>query len=1302
MLHPCRAMLVLSASGLLALSVLLAPAGADQPEAPSKKIPAARNADAAPFLESRWTRPTIVEKQTEDWVLKEAVALVEGRGQAAIPAAVPLVVGGKVVYRSYWGLHAVNLQTGKLEWEADSRWSLDRLVHDNLRSTTLTQWVSGHLSAGQASMLLENSVLGNLATDGKRVFAVEDLTVPPYVPQNQQFFPGQPQPGPVPGFTGALTDAIVHNRLQAFDLATGKLVWEQGGRAARSELADSHFLAAPLLLDGKLYAPVEKEGELRIACLDPVKGDVLWTFTLANYRARITQTPLRRLHAAQLAYGDGILVCPTGAGAVIGLDLESRTLAWVHTYRDLEVVPPPPEEGDQIFQLQMQRQRPRPQHTWKATPPLIHNGRVLFAPADGSTLVCLKLHDGDVAWRLRAGPEDLYLGGVDKRRVLVVGKKTCRALDLGDGKPVWQVDTGLPSGRGVLHDHVYYLPLRTAVASHEPEVCAIDVEQGVVLAHTLSRKREIPGNLVLADGHVLSQTAGTVAAYPQLSARLRQLDEQIEKEPKDAALLGERGDLRLARGDMAGAVADLRASLANKPAEAVREQTRARLYEALTALLERDFTAGEQFLAEYEELCKVPVPADLPVTERHALEVEGQRRQAKLAFLIAHGREQQGKTIAALRGYLDYAALAVNEEQVSVPDEPILKAPRSTWLAGHIPALLAAVAHDKRQLLEAEIERKGQALIAAKDAAKLANFVRVLGGTAPGREARLALAELLVKDNAFLEAEQQLLHVRRQQDDPARAGAALEALARLYLHRGLAADAASCYRALGRDFATIAVRDGKTGADLLRDAGSDKRLVSFLEEASPIRRAKVQVAELAGTYVPNEQVYAFEPQGEVLPFFRSHTVGTDVQLHQFRLSERGSHRELWRQPLTRTQFGNLLNNGNPNDPVRLPCHLSGHLVVLSLGHLVFALDPIGHRLLWEKSLLGRESAPGGANLTIDPQDGRPQFVYPDGLVQKLGQRGPLTTTCFYFQTTDGLAALDPLTGGVLWSRDDVDPQGRIFADDDYVFVVTANGTRAFRARDGVSVKVPDCSALFPRRLATLGRRLLLAAAGGDGLVLRLYDPLTGADVWRKTYPAGSRLLTSEEPESAGAVEPDGKVSVVSTATGKEMLSAHLDREHLAGVQQIRMVRDAVHVYLLLSTAPDPKLQPYGGVLSNLLPGTGLRSIPVNGWVYAFDRGSGQIAWRAEAPNQHLVLEQSAEMPFLVFTSRHGNRGAVLPNGQPAQVVALRVMDKRTGKLVYDQTLNQNVQPFHAVMRDDATETVELVAYSLKVRLTLEK
>jgi hypothetical protein len=177
--------------------------------------------------------------------------------------------------------------------------------------------------------------------------------------------------------------------------------------------------------------------------------------------------------------------------------------------------------------------------------------------------------------------------------------------------------------------------------------------------------------------------------------------------------------------------------------------------------------------------------------------------------------------------------------------------------------------------------------------------------------------------------------------------------------------------------------------------------------------------------------------------------------------------------------------------------------------------------------------------------------------------------------------------------------------------------------------------------------------------------------------------------------------VVEAATGKEVLAAQMDPQHLSGIQQIRLVRDAANFYVLTSGAADPRLQQFGGVLPNLLPGTGMRSIPVNGMVYAFDRARGQIAWRAEAPSQMLLLEQFADLPFLVFTSRYVAPNKFV-NGQPTQVVAVRVIDKRTGKMLYDQSMSQNTQQFHTLTRDDATEAVELVAYNVKVRLTLEK
>src|SRR5262249_51467120 len=138
-----------------------------------------------------------------------------------------------------------------------------------------------------------------------------------------------------------LTDAVYHSRLVAIHLTSGKVLWEVGGRGGKKEagpLADSYFLGPPLPLGGKLYALLEQEGELRLACLEPLRGNPAWTQTLAGPRTRLLLDGGRRLHAAPLALGEGILVCPTNAGAVVAVDLLSHSLLWAHAYRD----DPPP------------------------------------------------------------------------------------------------------------------------------------------------------------------------------------------------------------------------------------------------------------------------------------------------------------------------------------------------------------------------------------------------------------------------------------------------------------------------------------------------------------------------------------------------------------------------------------------------------------------------------------------------------------------------------------------------------------------------------------------------------------------------------------------------------------------------------------------------------------------------------------------------------------------------------------------------------------------------------------------------
>jgi len=392
--------------------------------------------------------------------------------------------------------------------------------------------------------------------------------------------------------------------------------------------------------------------------------------------------------------------------------------------------------------------------------------------------------------------------------------------------------------------------------------------------------------------------------------------------------------------------------------------------------------------------------------------------------------------------------------------------------------------------------------------------------------------------------------------------------------------------------------------------------------------------------------------------------------------------------------------------------------VLPLGHMVFGIDPVEKKKLWEMNLYG--AVPGGGMpplnqqgqwVTVDPHDGTLQILYADGWIQRLGQSTALEGQVICLQTRDSLMAIDPLTGRTLWTRSDLSPRSQIMSDEDHIYVVELNNennpssTRVLRAQDGVSVKAPDFTAVYQKRLRMSGRHLLVSDNDNANkkVSLRLYDILTGKDVWKEEFPAGSVALHSEDPNLAGMVEPDGKLHVydVRNQTEKKELftGAKLEAKHLEKVEKISLLSDDKAVYIACNGPGNPDMQPWGGVQSNLMPGTGLRALSINGELYSFDRTSGELKWHNPVPSQMLVLEQFKEMPVLLFTARYNkwaNQGAIR---NVINVVATETIEKQSGKLKY---YNENPinQQFHSVTLDAKTGKIEMVSYQMKLVHTL--
>ncbi len=459
----------------------------------------ARAGGAADPLLAETTWPEAPPEGTAAGWVADALRRLEGSARPAAPAPAPLVVGNRAVSRGLRGIRAVDLSSGALAWEAPSALSLDGLARDPAAHGHVAPWVEAYL-ASHPHVLLENSLLGTLSTDGRRVFAVEDLPVPPR-PNNYFVFHNNQGEGLSLADAPELTDAVFHSRLLALDAASGKVLWSLGGRGA-GPLRDCYFLGPPLPLGGRLYTPVQKGFDLRLLCLEPLTGEVIWAQTLAKFKARLVVDGGRRLHAVRPAFGDGLLVCPTHAGGVVAYDLVGRRLAWAHVYRE---EPPPPEPPPTWGRGG--RRRPRPIFVteppnlageWQVSAPLIAAGKVVVAAADAPALCCLDLRDGSLLWQAKRGEGDLFVAGAAEGMVLVVGKGEVRALSLADGKPLWQCATAPPAGHGALAAGAYRLPVRDA--DGKAEVLTIDLARGAVTARAAPPGARLAEALPLPDG----------------------------------------------------------------------------------------------------------------------------------------------------------------------------------------------------------------------------------------------------------------------------------------------------------------------------------------------------------------------------------------------------------------------------------------------------------------------------------------------------------------------------------------------------------------------------------------------------------------------------------------------------------------------------------------------------------------------------------------------------------------------------------------------------------------------------------
>jgi hypothetical protein len=1007
--------------------------------------------------------------------------------------------------------------------------------------------------------------------------------------------------------------------LAACDAATGADRWR-----LPSAPTTAAILGPPLAVGDELLVLVEEKGEVRLDAVAAATGAVAWSQTLAELDEGPDAATVRSRRRAGLtpALADGILVCPLGAGAVVAVDMATRTLLWA--FRDA-----PPDAGEPAAEAgggppPVLRGDPlRPRDGW----PVIAAGRVLLTPPEGDRLVCLDLRSGRPAWPEPLGGW-LRIAGATDDTVIVIGRSAIEGRALADGARRWRLGHdeagGRPAGRGILTASSLLVPLDTG------SVVEVAADTGAVRGRAPARDGVVPGNLVAWRDAIVAQGPTTLDVFHQAEPLEARVAATLAEEPRSAWALGWRGQLALDRGDVAAGLAALRA--------AALAPDSPRLPGALAAAvrtgLDRDFAAAAP---AWREVWQAETAGGAPAPPA----ARGMVRAAVDGFL------DRGDAAAAWEGCRTLLATTVDATPgVLLPDprDPALEVTEGRWLAGRLAQVRELADEPLRRDLDA-------AALAAVDAAAgtgttnlaaLERLADILGRLPVAARARLTIVAAL--DAAGATA-----------GDPTGRLAARREAHLLFLLRH------------GDDAA-------RTAARLAADAGAAPVAGEWPLGRVIVRRARDPAAEDRGFTVAHRTP---APLLVAHPFRPGLAVAHDPQHGSLLVLDDVGRRLI--EPLMIEPAAHL-GLGWPAATVGPEVSCLGRLLVIDGGGALAAHDLAAAgsagRCLWSRprsSTTAREQSAGLVRrLGGEPEDGGVPLAGlladapgPPAMRRSRGTAAHVGGVVLL----DGraLVLLDPHTGRVLWERRRLPAGGTLFGDDAVACVAAADDVPApvVALADGRlvrSVRLPPSR----RRLGTFGRRLVAVAPADAGAArLEMLDPATDERIALGTVDARSRVVL--DGSRLVALDPSGGLTAFDLERRAEAFRVRLP-EMPAAFDFLQVVPRPGRLLVVAGDAADGdgSAAQEGADFFTARPwqASAETSRPLVAAVWAVDDSTGGLLWTAPATVAGFALHaaQPTALPLLLF-SRSGPPAL----GAPRQRLELLGLDTRTGHAVLEET-----------------------------------
>jgi outer membrane protein assembly factor BamB len=1161
-----------------------------------------------------------------------------------LPRAQPLVVDGVVVRRSLTQVSAHDLESGRLLWSSESVSEAGQSASRLTMNLSLQELMSQKLARG----LQIDSLQSRLSSDGERVFTVES---------GAGVLPGRFAPRSTM-LGGSNYQSQTQNRIVARHLRTGKVEWNltadpilagmpevTQNAEDRGKVGDIYFCGLPMPVDQNVLGLVQVGDSLRVYAANRSTGHLDWSLDIAEVsRLSPADSDWRSLDC-RVTLVDGVLVCPTGAGLLIGVDLGTRTVIWSRRYSradtPLEVTrlpfaPARPQRPwwqgwrDNKLLLVKAAKSPRPDPN---PPPQVSNSILIAAGPDAEGVDAIDPQTGRRQWSLAVeSPVDLVSDG---ERIVIVSRHSVSAVDAASGKVIWKtpcrepVGTGyslsIPTDTGSKARSTYHVfPLRGG------SLAAVNCDDGSML-ESVDRLESLSGCLVSAGERIVSLNPDRLSTWSMLSAipdrgSIGDAPEPTSGDDDSIDDVIDQATFERSCGLFAEATSRLRRIGGSSRAK--RE-----LWKTLLAWINSGMRSPERISELMSE-------AELLVGESSIAEL------IELRHAAARAAASASDPVASLKFYAKLQSLNPFGEPRFLKPEPLRSVRHDRLVQGEVLDLLAGRDDAIRAGLNHEFIELSEAASGSRDPFALQRFTRQWGqlpmvaphilddrsriGMRYGQKQLSLLALVDSSDrNVSLDASRKLVELFES-------------------------------RSYNRDAAAVRLTLQRRGFNL--DALPDGKVVGSPWNSGPVTISEHAEQNLDTTFIPVPVECSPGTLFDRLNIaINPRSSRNDTILRFYGDGFSGS----W-QTVLPTSASPLKSVGRMYRGWGI-----GHLLVLQLGAELFGISPFDGsgeprvQRLWSVDMANgnrqedHEYAPAVTGFAEE------QLTMLDAFGRPIAKVGPVRAGYLCFQTRGQLVCLDTSTGQRLWQRYEL-PRQAICSGIGQNIYLTQPG------EDQVTVlRVVDGATVSKFRLSdAVGfRGTILRASGSTVLVAeRSPDSAKHLGVLRVSRLAAVSLQSADvkwshdvDPESTvfalgldrlGILQTSGQLQIIESGTGDEISLLNVERP-----EQIRAVHvssDASTQVIALSEIAE------SGFLNGRSAG-GRRNPSVTGQFVVIDSVTARLKWQRPIDRIRFLLDQPKNVPCLVLTYRRSRS-----SGTEATDSVLHVINRESG----DDILNR--------------------------------